>query len=439
MYIAAACIAQKEEWLMRKTLNGKHLTVLLAMIVLLVLPSLGFAAGKPEAAAGAKSTATMFWAGYDGVTEDYRKGLQDAFNAVDPAFQIDIVPVPWDQMKDKLTTALAGGKPPDISIIGTRWLLEYEELGQLAEPGKFVSKATIDDIFAGAKEGVVKGKLMGLPVAAGARFMAINDRIGKGVPKTMEELRDMAIASNNPPNHYGLFMVGQKNTELTEFAYYLYAAGGDFFEKKADGTFGKSTVNSPAGIKALTFMNQLANVDKVVQDGYLGMTRIQGHPMFYADKVGYVMIGAWVDSAMKQAGSKFPVTYAQIPPFAGQKSTPLIITDSIAFFSGAKNLTAAGKFVDFWYQSEWKGKFDELAGFPPITKKASTLPAFNTPMYKVMSEASANAKGWPLIATWDQCQDQIWDAVSKVYLKMATPKEALDAAAAAIDKINNVK
>jgi len=60
-------------------------------------------------------------------------------------------------------------------------------------------------------------------------------------------------------------------------------------------------------------------------------------------------------------------------------------------------------------------------------------------MYKVMAEAAAHAKGWPLIATWDQCQDAIWDAVSKVYLQQASPKDALDEAAAAIDAINNIE
>lgn len=416
---------------MKCTYRKKRLVALLSIIGLLALSSV--------VSAQAKSTATFFWAQYDGVTEDYRASLQAAFNKIDPNTQIEIVPVPWDQLKDKLTTALAGGAPPDISIIGTRWLLEYDDLKQLADPTKYVSKKTLDDILAGAKEGVIKGKLMGLPVAAGARFMAINNSIAKDVPKTMEQLETDAIAANSPPDHYGLFMVGQKNTELTEFAYYLYAAGGDFFAKNADGSYGKSTVNSPAAVQALTFMNKLANKDKVVEDGYLGMTRIQGHPLFYANKIGYVMIGAWVDSAMKQSGATFPVTYAQIPGFKGHPSTPLIITDSIAFFSGGKNLRAAGKFINFWYNSEWKGKFDELAGFPPVTKSASGRPAFNTPMYKVMGEAAAHAKGWPLIATWDQCQDVIWDAVSKVFLEQATPKAALDEAAAAIDKINNIK
>lgn len=413
------------------SLRSRRFRVLFASVLLLAAAGLAFAAPK--------QTATFFWAQYDGVTEEYRAGLQAAFNKVDPNYQIDIVPVNWDQLKDKLTVALAAGNPPDISIIGTRWLIEYNDLKALEEPGKYVAKKTLDDILAGAKEGIIKGKLMGLPVAAGARFLAINNSITKNVPKTMEELEKYAVAANNPPKNAGLFMVGQKHAELTDFAYYFYAAGGEFFAKNADGSYGKCTINSPAGVKALEFMDKLANKDKVVEDGFIGMNRIQGHPLFYANKIAYVMIGAWVESAMKQAGATFPVSYAQIPGFAGQKSAPLIITDSVAFFSGGKNKEAAGKFIDFWYGSEWKGKFDQLAGFPPVTKSASTLPAFNTPMYKVMSEAAANAKGWPLIATWDECQNVIWDAVSKVFLKQATPKAALDEAAAAIDVINKVK
>lgn len=413
---------------MGKIFHKKRFVVLFVMMGLLAIPSMLLA-----------EKATFFWAQYDGVTENYRASLQAAFNKINPNEQIEIVPVPWDQLKDKLTTALAAGSPPDISIIGTRWLLEYSDLDQLADPTRYVSKATLDNILAGAKEGVIKGKLMGLPVAAGARFLAINGNLATNVPKTMEQLEQDAIAANDPPDHSGLFMVGKKNTELTEFAYYLYAAGGDFFAKNADGSYGKCTVNSPAGVKALTFMNKLANEDKVVEPDYLGLTRIQGHPLFYSGKIAYVMIGAWVESAMKQAGSTFPVIYAQIPGFQGHPSTPLIITDSIAFFKGGKHLDIAGKFINFWYNSKWKGQFDQLAGFPPVTKSASELPAFNTPMYKVMSEAAVHAKGWPLIATWDQCQDVIWDAVSKVFLQQATPQAALDDAAAQIDKINNIQ
>ncbi len=409
------------------------LPIAVAVFVFVLLPAFLWAGGQGESTGGPKAKVTFYWALYDGLTEDYRASLQDAFMKANPDIQLDIVPIAWNQMHDKLTTSLAGGQPPEISVIGTRWLLELMGLNAIAEPAKYVSQATMDNIVPGAKEAVVKGKLMGLPIAAGARFMAINKNLATDVPQTMEQLEKDAIAANSP-DHAGLIMPGQKHTELTDFAYYFYAAGGDFFAKNPDGTYGKSTVNSEAGVKALTFMNKLANVDKVVQPGFLGQDRMQSHPVFYAGKAAYVMIGAWVESAMKQAGSNFPVEYAQIPGFAGHPSTPLIITDSVAFFSGAKNLAAAGKFIDFFYKAEWKGKFDQLVGFPPVTKDAAALPAFQTPLYKVMGEAALHAKGWPLIDSWDEYGQTIWDAVSKVYLGQATPKAALDEAAAKIDK-----
>ena len=74
-------------------------------------------------------------------------------------------------------------------------------------------------------------------------------------------------------------MVGKTFTELTDFAYYFHAAGGNFFAMNPDGSYGKCTVNSEAGVKALTFMAQLALKDKVVQDNFTSMTRMDMHPV----------------------------------------------------------------------------------------------------------------------------------------------------------------
>jgi multiple sugar transport system substrate-binding protein len=401
--------------------------VLVAFAIL--VPTAIFAAGQTE-----KPTATFFWALYDGLTEDFRASLETAFNKASPDMAIQIVPVKWDDIQNKLTTSLAGGAPPDISVVGVRWILGYMDTNSVEEIDKYVSKATIDNIAPGAWEAKIKGKKMGLPVAAGARFMAINTDITTKVPATMEELRDEAMRITVPGKTYGLIMPGKKHTELTDFCYYFYAAGGDYFATAADGSYGKCRVNSAEGVKALSFMADMANKDKVVQDGYTAMTRMDSHPVFYSGKAGYVMIGAWVESAMKQAGSTFGTKYVQIPGFAGKKSAPLIITDAIAFFTKGKNLKAAGKFIDFFYKDEWKGKFDELVGFPPVTISTAKLPHWQTPLYKVMGEAAMNAKPWPLIAEWDECNNIIWDACEKAFQGQATPQEALDEAAAKIDK-----
>ncbi len=406
------------------------------LIVVIALTAITLTTCKKKEAE--KARVTFFWALYDGLTEEFRAGLQDAFNEAHPDIEVEIVPVDWDLMHDKLTTSMAGGEPPELSVIGTRWLLELMEMDAVDEVTQYLSKSTLDNIAPGAMEARIGGKLMGLPVAAGARILVLNTEITNKVPATMEELREEAKRVNNPPNVYGLIMPGKKHTELTDFAYHLLAAGGYFFEIKPDGSFGKCTINSPAGVKALTFMTEMANKDKLVPDGYLSLDRMDIHPIFYSGKGAYVMIGAWVESAMKDAGATFKVKYAQIPGFAGQKSTPLIITDSIAILKNSKNKEAAGKFLDFFYQDEWKARFDELVGFPPVTISAGKLPPFQTALYKTLGEAALNSKGWPLMEGWAEYSDIIWDANVKAFLGQKTPKEALDEAADKIDKLRGM-
>ena len=384
-----------------------------------------------------RTSVTFFWALYDGLTEEYRVELQDAFNAAHADIEVEVVPVQWGRLHDRLTTSLAGGKPPEISVIGTRWLLEFMALDAVEEVTRYVSEETIDNIAAGAMEARIGGRLMGLPIAAGARILAYNPNLTSVVPQTMEELRAEALRVTGETDAYGLIMPGRKHTELTDFAYYLLAAGGYFFETLPDGSYGRSTVNAPAGVKALEFMVKLANEDQVVQDGYLALGRTGSHPIFYSGNAGYVFIGAWVESAMSQAGADFQARYAQIPGFDGHPSTPLIVTDSVAMFSGT-NLEAAGKFLDFFYQDQWKARFDELVAFPPVTISAATLPQFQSPLYQALGEAALNARGWPLLDGWAEYSATIWDAVRKAFLEQMRPQDALDEAAARIDALRGM-
>ena len=413
---------------MKRNLTVVLVVVLAALIV--GVPLFMYASGKEE-----KVTVTFFWALYDGLTEEFRAELQDAFNTAHDDVEVDIVPVVWEQMYDKITTAVAGGAPPELCVIGTRWILDFMESDALVEVSDYVSQETLNNIAPGAMEAKIGGKLMGLPVAAGARIMAYNADIVPGVPKTLEEMRGMCLRIHNPPDVYALIMPGKKHTELTDFAYYLYAAGGDFFETQADGSYGKASFNGPEGVKALELMVQLAEKDEVVQEGYLSLHRMDSHPVFYTGKVGYVFIGAWVESAYNQAGATFDLEYAQIPPFEGADGKTVIITDSIAMFKDAENLEAAGKFLDFFYQDEWKATFDESIGFPPVTISAAKLPQFQTPLYKALGEAAMRSKGWPLMEGFDEVTSIIWDANVEAFLGEKTPKQALDDAAAKVDRM----
>ena len=409
----------------------KKVFILFTLIVLLsVTSTMLFANGQNDSESEQSKSKVTFWlADYEGIDHEYVKEIEAAFEAENPQYDLDLLIVDWDSLNDKLTTSLAAGTPPDASIIGTRWILEYMDLGVIVPPQDYVSQATFDNIAPGAMEAVVDGTLMGIPFAAGSRFLAINASLTDKVPSTMEELEEYAIEATKD-GKYGLIMPGGKHTELTDFAYYFYAAGGDFFDAN-----GKSTVNSPAGVKALEFMVKLANEDKVVQEGYLSQNRKQAQPIFMSGQAAYVMIGAWAQTEYDKMNADWEIKYAQIPPFAGNDPAPLIITDSIALFKDGNNLEGIGKFIDFLYQDKWKAPLDEQMGFPPVTITAAQLPEFQTPMYAAMAEANLHAKGWPLVTGWPEISSIVWDAIQKVELGQQSAQDALDEAAAAIDEL----
>ena len=116
------------------------------------------------------------------------KGYGTAFEAQHPGTKVNIEFVPWAQAHDKFTTAIAGGKMPDVAEMGTTWTPEFADQGASSRPrspsGKYVSSlvdaATLD------------GKVWGKPWYAGARALIyrkdVLEKAGVKPPKTWDEL-----------------------------------------------------------------------------------------------------------------------------------------------------------------------------------------------------------------------------------------------------------
>jgi len=385
----------------------------------------------------AKSKVSIFWAEYDGVTPEYAQELEASFERANPDVDLKIIPIPWDALHDKLITSIGGGQAPDLSVVGTRWLLEFMDMGMVEPIEQHLSRKLLSNIPGSIMEGKIKNVLYGLPVAIGPRLMFYRTDLIKKPPDTFEEMLKIAEKIHSE-KVYGVGMAGKKHIELTDFAYYFYGNGGDFFKMTPEGEYGKCTVNSQAGVKALTYMNELAKVYKVTQPSFLADTRHETQDLFISGKLGMILIGGFTAVLLEQRGVKFGWAPALIPHFAGKPRAPLFITDTIVMFKSSKNKKAAAKFLEFFYQDEWRLKFDKLVGFPPVTKSLADDPHFQKPTYQVMVQSMEDAKAWPLIAEWPECSDIIWNAVSLVFLGEKDPKTALDDAAAKIDAIRGM-
>jgi multiple sugar transport system substrate-binding protein len=398
------------------------------------------AAETTSAAAGEKKIVKFMWAEYDGIQLEYTKELEKAFEAANPDIDLQIISTSWNDYEARLDTFVAGGEAPDIAVIGTRWLLKYMDLGLVEPIEKWISKPVLDDIIPATIEGKIGGELKALPVAAGPRIMFYRSDIVPEAPKTFEEMKEIAKKVTKPPEMYGVGMIGKSPyVELTEFVYYFYGAGGNFFEVKDDGTLGKCTVNSEEGVKALTFMKSLVK-EKLVQPTVLADTRDEVQQIFVSGKLAFHLSGGFVESLLVAAKVPFKYNSALMPSFEGAKDPrTVVITDSIMMFNTSKVKAEAGRVLDFFYQPEWRIPFDKQTGFPPLTNSSAKDEYFQKPTYKVMVEAMGKSKGWPLMIEWPRANDIIWEAIGKVFLNDADPKAALDEAAGKIDTERGIK
>ena len=378
---------------------------------------------------------SIFWAEYDGDTPEYTQQLEKAFEGAHPGIDLKIIRTSWNNLHDRLVTSIKNKSEPDLSVIGTRWLLEFEDLDVLEPIEQHLNKSLLDNIDPSSMEGKIDATLYGLPVAMGTRIMYYRPDLVGDPPATFEELREKAKRAHHPPGVYGVGMVGRRYVENTDFVYYLYANGGDYFHTNENGSIGASALTAQAAITALTFMNDLVNKDKITQPDVGSYGRDEVQDLFLAGKLAFFFGGGQTASLLKKKEVSFKWDVAQIPAFAGHEKSSLLVTDSIVMFKRSKNKKAAADFLAFFYKDKWRLGFDKNTGFPPVTKSLGNNEAFQSPVYKTMVASTPGAKGWPLIAEWPRANDIIWEAIENTFQGDAAPKDALVRAAQKIDHL----
>ena len=196
------------------------------------------ALGLAGAAGAAHATDVRFTvAAYSEKTGPYFEKLADEFHKAHPDVTIRIETIPWETLFQRLTTDIAGGTPPDLAIIGTRWLTDFSAQG-IAEPLDSYMSPAFKDRFIGSFFGpsTIGGKIMGLPVAASVRAMMINmdimDKAGAKVPSTWDEVYAAAKKVKENTDYSG-FGVQGKGIETDAYYYYaLWTFGGDIFTRR---------------------------------------------------------------------------------------------------------------------------------------------------------------------------------------------------------------
>jgi len=401
----------------------------------------GSAAALPSPGGG--GTVTM-WHGYTDVERTATDAFVAKFNATNPGFTVKVVFAGNnDYALQKLLTALAAGKAPDVSY-------QYgSSMANLATSPKIVDLGPImaatpgfnwDDFYEAERLATtVNGKVIGVPALVDNLALVYNkalfDKAGVAYPTkdwTWTDFRSAAQKLTDPTaKQYGWAYVNDASEDTVwRFLALLWQADGNLLN--ADNT--KSEVNSPQGLKAMTLLHDMAVTDKSV---YLDSGNGNYLNLFNAGKVAMLWTGPW-DLSSVNAGVQYGV---EILPADVTHATIAGPDNYVLVDNGAQQVANAWDFVNWFCSPEVHLAYCIATGHLPIRKSETTLPAYQTylkkyPADEIFVANLENAtKARPNIPTYPKISAALGQAVQSVLLGRAQPQQALDAAGQQIDSI----
>jgi multiple sugar transport system substrate-binding protein len=371
---------------------------------------------------------------YSKGTGPYFEAAAKAFEAANPGTKIQIEVVPWDNLQQKLTTDISAGANADLSIIGTRWLLDYVRQGVVAPLDSYVTpefKARFVETF--LTPSIMDGKVYGLPIAASARAMYYNkDVFAKAgfdtLPTTWADFK--AAAEKIKASGGGVFPFGLQGKEIETDVYYYYglwSAGGEIIKD------GKSGLDSPAAIAVAKMYKSFID-GGLTQPGVTSYNREDVQNLFKQGKVATVITAPFLTGQIKTEAPNLHYGVTPIPAGpTGDKGT-YGVTDSIVMFANSKVKDEAWKFLDFLFTTDQRVAFDKVEGFLPVNAEEAKNPLFaDNADLKVFASLLPKARFAPVIPGWEDIAQTTSNAIQKIYLGQGEIEPTLKEAAAKVN------
>ena len=354
----------------------------------------------------AKGSITVWAMGAEG---DKLGAVAKEFTAQNPDIKVRVTPVSWDVAHDKILTSIAGGKTPDVSLIGTTWMAEFAETGALAEtPDSIDQSAFLPNAW---KTVDVDGKDYGVPWYVETRVLYYRTDLAQKAgwnkaPETWDDLKQLAMDyKEKAGTEHGIALAPNNWQELLPFA---WQAGSD-----VAGPEGFSL--DDAGMKKAlefdkSFFDEGLTPKRVPQGFDVTQGFISGaDPMFIS--------GPWHLALVRDQGGakmtgKWDVT---MMPKGDEARTSFLGGGDLAVFEDSKNKEAAWKFVEYLsrpaVQAKW---FTTVGDLPAVQDAYDNGELASDEHLKVFRDQLDDANPPPVLAKWEEIASSINDIQEKV-------------------------
>jgi len=404
----------------------KHITAIGVFAMVLWITACG---GSSTTATAADKGPIQVWTMEDSASFT---ALMQNFTA-QTGIPVQVEAVPWANVNDKLTTAVASGNGPDVMQIGLSLLPSFESAGALMDLSQYVSghPALQSSNYLGAVASDKinpSGKVLSVPWVSDVRILFYRTDILNAVgisspPSTWSQFHDdAAILAQRGKGKYGYYIPQWDSALPVEFT---WEAGGNVMQN------GKVTFDTPQFKAAADFYISFYK-DKLVPTAS-DFDQTQG---FISGSAPMVISGPYLAASIKSAAPQLDGKWNVAVLPRDQTSTSLFAGSNMGIWSKSKHVEASLRLLDYLAQTNAQLSWYKAANELPTAKSAladSTLTS--DPMVKVYTSQLQDAQLLPLVPKWDKISQALLDSLNSIVLKGADETSTLSTLNATVSSL----
>lgn len=350
--------------------------------------------------------------------------------------KVEVTAFPYNELRDKLLAALAGGEGPDILLMDQIWVGQYAAAGFVEPIDEQLAASGIkhEDFFEGAwGASTYLGQTYGVPFDVGVWAMLYYNKDmfrEAGLdpelpPKTWDEFLEYGKKLTNGDKYGTAVWVGTGDSGVCMVDAFTFSAGGKIVEDDNSAAL----LNSEAGVKALNFWNDMVAISP---PGAVGRGEEDSLKLFTSGQVAMCLYGEWGQDTIATRAPEMDYGVALLP-------VPEEDAVSIGTFGGwltginkkCENKELAWKFIEYTSQKEVN---KQIVGLTPANIEAAGEFLQERRIYPdVILQQLTTALYRPSTPIYTQLSEVQRNAIERVILGDADAQTALDDAAAEIN------
>jgi multiple sugar transport system substrate-binding protein len=398
-------------------------------------PSNGAASGSATGPVTLTMWGTYGNGGNTAQTDVLNKTLIPSFEASHPGITVKYVDIPYDSLKQKLTTGAAGGELPDLVRSDIGWVAQFASLGVLAPLDQKMSDFTTlsgADYPGSLATNAWNGHYYGLPLDTNTRVLITSQAAltAAGMskpPATFDELKAMATALKGKK----IAVFADSGLQGWNILPWIWSGGGEITDPKLTKSTGYlDDPQSVAAVQMLVDLYKQGAIPNLITGNAGATSTSDGLPK---GQYATILDGPWMHDIWKGQYPDFAPIYAPVPAGPGG-SISVVGGEDIVIPATTTHMDAAAQFVRYTQSDEFQLAMAKV-GQMPVVQAAGTKAAAADPASAPFATQLATARPRLAIPQSSQVDTILSTELTPAFTGTTTVQAALTSAAKQIDAL----